>query len=294
MSSLNSNSFTNTDKMLIIFINLFTLLSCVSSAKVVTQKPSILTEEKGKSVTMDCNIAVDEGNYVYWYKQFPNAAPHRRSQPAQLAKRSCTGSPPRLHAADLDDRLHPATADVEHTYYHGHSSPNEYGASFSSSRVTSKAQSNIDYQLIISNVDVRDSAVYYCYTWDGSVNLKSITVVFGQGTKLIVTDSGVSPPVVKILPPSSEDVSSSKVTLVCLINDMSVGFADVSWFVNGNSVTDGVFTGSAEQQPNEKFKLSSYLTIERSEWEKDKDLTCKVTSAGKIITRKIKKSECNE
>ncbi|XP_073670272.1 immunoglobulin lambda-1 light chain-like [Paramisgurnus dabryanus] len=240
--------------MLIIFINLFTLLSCVSSAKVVTQKPSVLTEEKGKSVTMDCNIAVDYTD-VSWYKQLPNAAP-------QFVLR----------------------------YHHSHSSPT-YGDSFSSSHFTSKAQSKIDYQLIINNVDVRDSAVYYCGTWD---NLKSITVVFGQGTKLIVTDSGVSPPVVKIFPPSSEDVSSSKVTLVCLINDMSVGFADVSWFVNGNSVTDGVFTGSAEQQPNEKFKLSSYLTIERSEWEKDKDLTCKVTAAGsKITTTNIKKSECN-
>ncbi|XP_073670270.1 immunoglobulin lambda-1 light chain-like [Paramisgurnus dabryanus] len=259
MSSLNSNSFTNTDKMLIIFINLFTLLSCVSSAKVLTQKPSVLTEEKGKSVTMDCNIAKNE-NYVYWYKQLPKAAPQYVL------------------------RHHPSE-----------SSADEYGASFSSSRFTSKKMSDIDYQLIISNVDVRDSAVYYCYTWDSSVDLKSITVVFGQGTKLIVTDSGVSPPVVKILPPSSEDVSSSKVTLVCLINDMSVGFADVSWFVNGNSVTDGVFTGSAEQQPNEKFKLSSYLTIERSEWEKDKDLTCKVTDAGsKITNTKIKKSQCNE
>ncbi|XP_073670178.1 immunoglobulin lambda-1 light chain-like [Paramisgurnus dabryanus] len=255
MSSLNSNSFTNTDKMTIIFINLFTLLSCVSSAKVVTQKPSVLIEDKGKSVTMDCNIGKDEGGYyVSWHKQLPNAAP-------QYVLR----------------------------YYHGHSSPNEYGASFSSSRFTSKAPSNLDYQLIINNVDVRDSAVYYCQTWDSSAN----EGVFGQGTKLIVTDSGVSPPVVKILPPSSEDVSSSKVTLVCLINDMSVGFADVSWFVNGNSVTDGVLTGSAEQQPNEKFKLSSYLTIERSEWEKDKDITCKVTAAGKITNTKIKKSQCN-
>ncbi|XP_073712978.1 immunoglobulin lambda-1 light chain isoform X1 [Misgurnus anguillicaudatus] len=253
MSSLNSNSFTNTDKMLIIFINLFTLLSCVSSAKVVTQKPSVLTEDKGKYVTMDCNIAKNE-NYVSWFKQFPNAAP-------QYVLR----------------------------HFPTHSSADEYGASFSSSHFTSKKMSDLDYQLIISNVDVRDSAVYYCYTWDSSVS----EGVFGQGTKLIVTDSGVSPPVVKILPPSSEDVSSSKVTLVCLINDMSVGFADVSWFVNGNSVTDGVFTGSAEQQPNEKFKLSSYLTIERSEWEKDKDLTCKVTAAGKITNTKIKKSQCN-
>ncbi|XP_073712979.1 Ig lambda-1 chain C region isoform X2 [Misgurnus anguillicaudatus] len=203
---------------------------------------------------MDCNIGKYQSNSVPWYKQLPNAATQfvLRSQPSD-------------------------------------GSPGQDGDSFSSSHFTSKKMSDLDYQLIINNVDVRDSAVYYCQTWDSSAN----EGVFGQGTKLIVTDSGVSPPVVKILPPSSEDVSSSKVTLVCLINDMSVGFADVSWFVNGNSVTDGVFTGSAEQQPNEKFKLSSYLTIERSEWEKDKDLTCKVTAAGKITNTKIKKSQCN-
>ncbi|XP_073670172.1 immunoglobulin lambda-1 light chain-like isoform X2 [Paramisgurnus dabryanus] len=244
--------------MLIIFIIFIIIPSCVSGVTVVTQ-PSELTVNKGNKVTINCNLGSVTNSAARWYKQISGGVP-------QYVLR----------------------------FYHGDSSPS-YGSGFSAPKFTSTSSSNSDYSLIINNVDVRDSAVYYCKTWDYSAKeyLKSITVVFGQGTKLIVTDSGVSPPVVKILPPSSEDVSSSKVTLVCLINDMSVGFADVSWFVNGNSVTDGVFTGSAEQQPNEKFKLSSYLTIERSEWEKDKDLTCKVTAAGKITNTKIKKSQCN-
>ncbi len=100
--------------------------------KVVTQKPPILTEEKGRSVTMDCNIEKDEGYYVSWHKQIPNTTP-------QFVLR----------------------------YYHSHSDPS-YGDGFSSSRFTSKAPSNIDYQLIISNVDVDDSAVYYCSTWNDS------------------------------------------------------------------------------------------------------------------------------
>uniref|UniRef100_A0A9J7WXT2 Ig-like domain-containing protein n=2 Tax=Cyprinus carpio TaxID=7962 RepID=A0A9J7WXT2_CYPCA len=88
-------------------------VNCVKCVKVVTQKPSILTEQKGRTVTMDCNIEKDEGYYVGWYKQIPNAAP-------QFV------------------------------------------------RFTSNAQSEIDYKLIISNLDVDDSAVYYCHTWDGS------------------------------------------------------------------------------------------------------------------------------
>lgn len=111
---------------------------------------------------------------------------------------------------------------------------------------------------------------------------------------IYIVDSGVSRPVVNILPSSSEDVSSSEVTLVCLINDMSVGFADVRWLVNGNSVTTGVFTGSAEQQPNEKFKLSSYLTIDKSEWQKGNDITCEVTAAGSKTSKKIKKPDCSQ
>ncbi|XP_051571861.1 immunoglobulin kappa light chain-like isoform X7 [Myxocyprinus asiaticus] len=240
--------------MLIIFYTLLTVLSCVSSVKVLTQKPSVLTEQKGNSVIMDCNIAKDEGYYTSWYKQLPNATP-------QFVLR----------------------------YYHSHGSPDKYGDSFSSNRFTSKAKSNIDYQLIINNVEIGDSAVYYCETWDSSVSEN----VFGQGTKLMVSDSAVPPPVVNILP-SSEDQSSSKITLVCLINDMPMGFADVRWLVNGISVTDGVFTSSAEQQPNEKFKMSSYFTTESSEWEKDKDLTCEVTVGSRATARNIKKSQCSD
>ncbi|KAK9978413.1 hypothetical protein ABG768_020164 [Culter alburnus] len=98
------------------------------------QKPSVLTEQKGNSVNMDCNIEKDEAYYVSWYKQTPNSAP-------QFVLR----------------------------YYQSHGSPNKYGDGFSSSRFTSTAQAKIDFRLIISNVDVGDSAVYYCKTWDSSV-----------------------------------------------------------------------------------------------------------------------------
>ncbi|KAL1277656.1 hypothetical protein QQF64_024329 [Cirrhinus molitorella] len=121
--------------MLIVFYCItLTLLSSVRCVKVVTQKPPILTEQKGRSVTMDCNVEKDY-DYVSWYKKIPNAAP-------QFVLR----------------------------YLHSHSSPDKYGDGFTSSHFTSKAQSNIDYQLIINNVDVDDSAVYYCGTLDSSVS----------------------------------------------------------------------------------------------------------------------------
>ena len=105
----------------------------VSSQRVLTQTPSVQTD-RSKTVTMDCNIAKNEGNSVHWYKQIPQSAPQF------VLKQSSGGS------------------------------PDKYGDSFSSSRFTAKTSSSIDYQLIISNVEAGDSAVYYCYTLDDSTS----------------------------------------------------------------------------------------------------------------------------
>ncbi|KAI4896497.1 hypothetical protein NFI96_004227 [Prochilodus magdalenae] len=128
------HSADHTDNMLLTLCALLPALTWVSSQKVLTQTPSVQTD-RSKTVTMDCNIAKDDGYYVYWYKQIPHTAP-------QFVLR----------------------------FYRSHSSPYLYGDGFSSSRFTSKASSSIDYQLIISNVEAGDSAVYYCTTWDGSAS----------------------------------------------------------------------------------------------------------------------------
>ncbi|XP_035252821.1 immunoglobulin lambda-1 light chain-like isoform X6 [Anguilla anguilla] len=232
---------------------LIAVLSCVSGQKVLTQKPSVLSVNKQQKATMDCNIARDEG-YVSWYKQVPGSAP-------QYVLR----------------------------FYHSHSSPDEYGAGFSSSRFTSTARGNTDYQLIINTVEAGDSAVYYCATWDNSAN----EWVFGQGTKLIVADSSLAAPTLSVLPPSSEELKTDKATLVCLAQ-MSVGFADVSWTSGGTPVTGGVFTSAAEQKPDKTFGLSSFLTIKPSEWITDRVFTCKVSVGSKTSEKSIKKSDCSE
>ncbi|XP_067237464.1 immunoglobulin lambda-1 light chain-like [Chanodichthys erythropterus] len=240
--------------MLSVFIILFITLSCVSGVTVVTQSP-LITVNKGQTATLDCNLGTVTNSEARWYKQTPGGVPQ-----------------------------------FVLYFHHSYSSPT-YGSGFSAPKFTSTHSSQSDYRLIINNVDVGDSAVYYCHTWDSSVS----EFVFGQGTKLIVNDADVAPPVLNILRPSREElISSSKVTLVCLIDHMSAAFADVRWLVNGNSVTEGVFTGSAEQQPDKKFRMSSYLTIESSEWDKDKDLTCEASVASKTTRTNIKKSDCSD
>uniref|UniRef100_A0A6Q2X4I5 Ig-like domain-containing protein n=2 Tax=Esox lucius TaxID=8010 RepID=A0A6Q2X4I5_ESOLU len=107
-----------------------TALTGVHGAIVLTQKPSVQTKTTGQEVTMECNIGRYDGNYVHWYKQVPGGV-------TQYVLR----------------------------YRYGVSSPS-YGTGFSSSRFNSKSTSDLDYQLIIKQVESGDSAVYYCQTYD--------------------------------------------------------------------------------------------------------------------------------
>ncbi|XP_038844248.1 immunoglobulin lambda-1 light chain-like [Salvelinus namaycush] len=233
---------------------LITALTCVSGVTVVTQKPPVVTVRKGETATLDCDLGTVTISSARWYKQVPGGVP-------QYVLR----------------------------WYHTGWNSVEYGSGFSSPKFTSNHQSKSDYRLIINTVEETDSAVYYCQTWDDSV----ITVVFGQGTKLIVTDSTLPPPVLTIFPPSSDELKSSKVTLVCLASQMAMGYADVSWTAGGNPVTGGIATSGPVPQADKTFQLSSCLTVDTSEWNQDKVFSCKVTAGSKFAEKDIKKSVCS-
>ncbi|XP_071249729.1 immunoglobulin lambda-1 light chain-like isoform X2 [Salvelinus alpinus] len=232
---------------------LITAVTCVSGVTVVTQKPPAVTVRKGETATMDCNLGTVD-NSARWYKQVPGGVP-------QYVLR----------------------------WYHTGWSSVKYGSGFSSPKFTSNHQSKSDYRLIINSVEETDSAVYYCNTWDDSVKEH----VFGQGTKLIVTGSTLPPPVLTIFPPSSDELKSSKVTLVCLASQMAMGYADVSWTAGGNPVTGGIATSGPVPQADKTFQLSSCLTVDTSEWNQDKVFSCKVTAGSKFAEKGIKKSECS-
>ncbi|XP_045575719.1 immunoglobulin lambda-1 light chain isoform X1 [Salmo salar] len=233
---------------------LITALTCVSGVTVVTQKTPVVTVRKGEMATMDCNLGTVENSAARWYKQVPGGVPQYMLR-----------------------------------WYHTGWSSVEYGSGFSSPKFTSNHQSKSDYRLIINTVEETESAVYYCNTWDNSVNVH----VFGQGTKLIVSDSTLPPPVLTILPPSSDELKSNKVTLVCLASQMAMGYADVSWTAGGNPVTGVIATSGPVPQADKTFQLSSCLTVDTSEWNQDKVFSCKVTAGSKFAEKGIKKSECS-
>ncbi|KAM9440450.1 uncharacterized protein Hap1MRO34_025687 [Clarias gariepinus] len=132
ISSLSTRVPSHTDTMLPALCSLFTALLCVSGVTVVTQKPSVLTLTQGQTATMDCNLGTVTTNGARWLKHIPGGVPQQV----------------------LD-------------YHHGDSAPT-YGTGFSSPKFTSSYSTKSDYKLIITNVEVGDSAVYYCGTWDSS------------------------------------------------------------------------------------------------------------------------------
>ncbi|XP_037649279.1 immunoglobulin lambda-1 light chain-like isoform X2 [Sebastes umbrosus] len=230
---------------------LITALTCVSGVTVVTQKPPVVAVTKGETATMDCNLGTVTNHNAWWYKQTPGGVPQ-----------------------------------IVLWFYHGWSSV-RYGSGFSSPKFTSTHQSTSDYRLTINNVEEGDSAVYYCKTWDTSVD----EYVFGPGTKLTVTSSSFPPPVLTVFPPSSAELQSNKASLVCL-SSQSGPFADVSWLSGGSPVSSGISTSTAVQQPDQTFQISSYLAVQTSDWNTDQVYTCKVSLGSQTSEKNIKKSDC--
>ncbi|CAB1350181.1 unnamed protein product [Coregonus sp. 'balchen'] len=116
------------------------------------------------------------------------------------------------------------------------------------------------------------------------------------GVPQYMLNGDLSTPAVTLFPPSTEDLKSSRATLVCLASNLSQrskGFADVSWMSNGESVTEDVSTSPAEQQPDKTFKISSYLTIQTAEWDKDVVFTCKVSLGSTFSEKEIRKTICS-
>ncbi len=109
---------------------------------------------------------------------------------------------------------------------------------------------------------------------------------------LFSPDFPLSPPALTLLSPSAEALKERKSTLVCLAEDISVALVHVTWSVNGRSVTDGVWSSPTEKQQDKTFKMSSYLTIESSDWTDDADFSCEVSVGSKFTKKSISVSQC--
>uniref|UniRef100_A0A8C9J8A1 Ig-like domain-containing protein n=1 Tax=Panthera tigris altaica TaxID=74533 RepID=A0A8C9J8A1_PANTA len=104
-----------------------------------------------------------------------------------------------------------------------------------------------------------------------------------------------SAPSVTLFPPSNEELSANKATLVCLISDFYPSGLTVAWKADGTPVTQGVETTKPSKQSNNKYAASSYLSLSPNQWKSRSRFTCQVTHEGTSVeTTKPSKQSNNK
>ncbi|XP_040499833.1 trypsin-1 isoform X1 [Ursus maritimus] len=125
--------------------------------------------------------------------------------------------------------------------------------------------------LKIEPTEPKDSATYLCAS---SVDTANEKLYFASGTKLsVLEDLGkVKPPTVTVFEPSEAETSrTQKATLVCLATGFYPDHVELSWWVNGKEVQNGVSTDPQpyRERPNDNssnYCLSSRLRVSSVFW----------------------------
>uniref|UniRef100_A0A3Q2I681 Ig-like domain-containing protein n=1 Tax=Equus caballus TaxID=9796 RepID=A0A3Q2I681_HORSE len=104
--------------------------------------------------------------------------------------------------------------------------------------------------------------------WPGGFwsDVQPLWYIFSEGTQLTVTGGPKSAPSVTLFPPSSEELSTNRATVVCLISDFYPSNLTVVWKANGTPITQGVEITKPLKQSNNKYAASSYLTLSPAMW----------------------------
>uniref|UniRef100_A0A8C9JMB8 Ig-like domain-containing protein n=1 Tax=Panthera tigris altaica TaxID=74533 RepID=A0A8C9JMB8_PANTA len=115
------------------------------------------------------------------------------------------------------------------------------------------------FPLTLDSASTNQTSVYLC------ASSKS-TQHFGPGTRLTVLEDlkKVSPPKVTVFEPSEAEISRTlKATLVCLATGFYPDHVELSWWVNGKEVRDGVSTDPEPYKEQSSANGSSYCLSSR-------------------------------
>ncbi|XP_075304994.1 M1-specific T cell receptor beta chain-like [Odontesthes bonariensis] len=211
----------------------------------ITQWPQYIASRPGGPAEMHCYQNDSDYEYLYWYRQL-------RGKAFQLMVIVLAG-----------------TATFEEGFKSG----------FQAAKLKEK-----QWSLTISSIQEADEAVYLCAARPHSATLCQYEAYFGQGTKLTVLESGrsVTPPSVKVLPPSHKECRNKKdqkrkKTLVCVATGFYPDHVNVSWTVSGVGQNEGVATDSAAVREGKFYRITSRLRVPADVWfQPDNQFTCNV------------------
>nr|XP_042090051.1 immunoglobulin lambda variable 1-40 isoform X18 [Ovis aries] len=218
-----------------------------------------------------------------WAQAVLTQPPSVSGSPGQRVSITCSGSSSNIGGGNYVSWFQQLPGSAPKLLIYGTSSresgvPDRFSGSRSGNTAT----------LTISSLQAEDEADYYCATYESSSY-----GVFGSGTRLTVLGQPKSAPSVTLFPPSTEELSTNKATVVCLINDFYPGSVNVVWKADGSTINQNVKTTQASKQSNSKYAASSYLTLTGSEWKSKSSYTCEVTHEGSTVTKTVKPSECS-
>ncbi|XP_059837305.1 immunoglobulin lambda-1 light chain-like [Hypanus sabinus] len=132
--------------------------------------------------------------------------------------------------------------------------------------------SNNQMHLTITNAQREDAADYYCGVWYDS---SPYAFTFGRGTKL--NFNSPRKPAVSVLRPSAEEIrGQGTATLVCLVSGFNPAAVNIEWTVDGSTRRNGVETSRIQQDADNTFSTSSYLTLPASDWNSHERYSCVV------------------
>ncbi|XP_055466212.1 immunoglobulin lambda-like polypeptide 5 [Psammomys obesus] len=116
---------------------------------------------------------------------------------------------------------------------------------------------------------------------------------FGDGTRLTILGQPKSDPLVTLFLPSLKNFQANKATLVCLVSEFYPDTLVVDWKVDGIPVTQGVETTQPSKQTNNKYVVSSFLTLISDQWTPHSRYSCQVTHEGNIVEKSVSPAECS-
>ncbi|XP_077094286.1 uncharacterized protein LOC143746344 [Siphateles boraxobius] len=252
-----------------------------SDSVLITQWPEYISSLPGSSVEMHCYQNDTDYDYKYWYQQIKGKARCVKVEQKVMSLFANKNDKTEMECSHDDTSMlnmlwyqQKNTAMVLIGYTYGVSEPT-YEDEFKK-QFTLKRKDTLNGALEISNLNLTDSAVYYC-AHKISVN-NANPAYFGKGTKLtvLVTENEVSKRNeinVTIIKPSEKELCKKTVTLVCAAKNFYPDHVSITWTVRGTPRTDGVATDpyATKEKTGNKYTISSRLKVTKKEWNNAKN-----------------------